>query len=53
MLVNRPDGPRFLGLSPGPGGESSEGLLRELGGDLLGSLDGDLAGALGGELSFG
>jgi hypothetical protein len=48
MLVNRPDGPRFLGLSPGPVGESSDGLLRELDGDLLGSLNGDLASDVGG-----
>jgi hypothetical protein len=44
MLVNRPEGPRFLGLSPGPEGESSDGLPRELDGDLLRDLDGDLSG---------
>lgn len=52
--MNSPDGPRLLGLSPGPAGPSSDGL--ELDEDLLGELDGDLAGgggegerALGGE----
>lgn len=46
MLVNRPEGPRFLGLSLGPDGASSEGLERELDGDRLGDLEGDLTGEL-------
>lgn len=44
MLVNRPEGPRFLGLPPGPDGSSSEGLPRELAGERLGDLDGALTG---------
>jgi hypothetical protein len=56
MLVNRPEGPRFLGLSSGSEGASSDGLPREFDGDRLGDLDGDLSGegALGvsGDLVF-
>lgn len=50
-LVNSPDGPLFLGLSPaGPVGPSSDG--RELEEELLGELEGDLAGG-GGEEDLG
>ena len=54
ILVNRPDGPLFLGgRSPSSEGASSEGLPCELDGDLGGDLEGDRAGNMSGELALG
>jgi hypothetical protein len=46
IFVNSPEGPLVLGCAPGSEGTSSDGLPRELDGDLLGELDGGLTGEL-------